>query len=44
MIWRGGLQENRCWRGGLMFYKWVGNVPKKGGLDKKGVEKKGGRL
>ena len=27
-----------------MFYKWVGNVSKKRGLDKKGVEKKGGRL
>ena len=32
MVWRGGIQENVCWKG-------VGNISKKEGVGKKGVKK-----
>ena len=43
-IWFGDGRYKKIVLGewGLMFYKWVGNVFKKGELDKKGVDKKGG--
>ena len=40
LIWRWGLQENSCWRGGLIVNRVVGNISmKKEGLDKEGLEK-----
>ena len=43
MIWRGILQGNICWRGGgSIFNRGLRNISKRGGLDKKGVEKNGG--
>ena len=40
LIWRWGLQENSCWRGGLIVNRVIGNISmKKEGLDKEGLEK-----
>ena len=40
LIWRWGLQENSCWRGGLIVNRAIGNISmKKEGLDKEGLEK-----
>ena len=32
-----------CWRGGLMFNRWVGNVSKMGSLTRKSCRKNRGR-
>ena len=43
LIWRWGLQENSCWRGGLIVNRVIGNISmKKEGLDKEGLEKQSG--
>ena len=40
LVWRWGLQETSCWRGGLIVNRVIGNISvKKEGLEKEGLEK-----